>query len=172
MSVAKPAYRSSLWFVHVFRNTEHAYLAKRLKAFFFYRSTEYSSWAVPWLRRLVSGLSPRRTGFDPRSVHVGFVMDEVALGQVFTRVPRVFPVNFVPPLFHYTEKRKKLIIFITGLHNKPQGCGASVASAAGSSKKKAHSCFKTNIKYMSSCPKQLTASIQYYWGFSIHINKF
>jgi hypothetical protein len=26
---------------------------------------------------------------------------------------------------------KKLIIFITGLHNKPQGCGASVASAAG-----------------------------------------
>jgi hypothetical protein len=24
-----------------------------------------------------------------------------------------------------------LIIFITGLHNKPQGCGASVAAAAG-----------------------------------------
>jgi hypothetical protein len=24
-----------------------------------------------------------------------------------------------------------IIIFITGLHNKPQGCGASVASAAG-----------------------------------------
>jgi hypothetical protein len=28
------------------------------------------------------------------------------------------------------KKLKKLIIFITGLHNKPQGCGASVASAA------------------------------------------
>jgi hypothetical protein len=28
-------------------------------------------------------------------------------------------------------KTKKLIIFVTGLHNKPQGCGASVASAAG-----------------------------------------
>jgi hypothetical protein len=27
-------------------------------------------------------------------------------------------------------KTKKLI-FVTGLHNKPQGCGASVASAAG-----------------------------------------
>jgi hypothetical protein len=27
--------------------------------------------------------------------------------------------------------KKKLIIFIIGLHNKPQGCGASVASAAG-----------------------------------------
>jgi hypothetical protein len=38
--------------------------------------------------------------------------------------------------FHYTGaplpgKTKKLIIFITGLHNKPQGCGTSVASAAG-----------------------------------------
>jgi hypothetical protein len=30
-----------------------------------------------------------------------------------------------------TRKKKKLIMFITGLHNKPQGCGASVASAAG-----------------------------------------
>jgi hypothetical protein len=47
------------------------------------------------------------------------------------RVLRVSPVNFIPPVLHYTEKRKKLIIFITGLHNKPQGCGASVASAAG-----------------------------------------
>jgi hypothetical protein len=28
-------------------------------------------------------------------------------------------------------KTKKKTIFITGLHNKPQGCGASVASAAG-----------------------------------------
>jgi hypothetical protein len=37
--------------------------------------------------------------------------------------------------FHFTGatlnvKAKKLIIFITGLHNKPQGCGAFVASAA------------------------------------------
>jgi hypothetical protein len=29
-------------------------------------------------------------------------------------------------------KNEKAIIFITGLHNKPQGCDASVASAAGS----------------------------------------
>jgi hypothetical protein len=33
-------------------------------------------------------------------------------------------------VLHYEEKRKKLIIFITWLHNKPHGCGASVASAA------------------------------------------
>jgi hypothetical protein len=42
------------------------------------------------------------------------------------------PVNFIPLVLHYTEKRgKELIIFITGLHNKLQGCGAPVASAAG-----------------------------------------
>jgi hypothetical protein len=34
-------------------------------------------------------------------------------------------------VLHYLEKWKNLVIFITGLHNKPQGCGASVASAAG-----------------------------------------
>jgi hypothetical protein len=61
---------------------------------------------------------------------VGFVVDKVALGKVFLRVLRFFLVNFIPPVLHYTEKRKKLI-FITGLHNKPQGYGASVASAAG-----------------------------------------
>jgi hypothetical protein len=90
---------------------------------------------VSSLRRLVAGLSPRRPGFDPRSVHVGFVVDQVALGQDFPRVLRFSPVSFFPPVLHYTEKRKTLIIFITGLHNKPQVCGASVASAAGSFKK-------------------------------------
>jgi hypothetical protein len=62
---------------------------------------------------------------------VGFVLDKVALEQVFPLVLRVSPVNFIPPVLHYKEKRKKLIIFITGLHNKRQGCGASVASVAG-----------------------------------------
>jgi hypothetical protein len=42
--------------------------------------------AVPWLRRLVAGLPLRRPGFDPGSVHVRFVVDKVALGQVFLRV--------------------------------------------------------------------------------------
>jgi hypothetical protein len=39
--------------------------------------------AVSWLRRLVAGFTSRRPGFDPRSVQVGFVVDKVALGQVF-----------------------------------------------------------------------------------------
>jgi hypothetical protein len=50
------------------------------------RNTRYintMSEAVPWLRRLVAGIPPRRPGFDPGSVHVGFVVDKVALEQVF-----------------------------------------------------------------------------------------
>jgi hypothetical protein len=37
--------------------------------------------AVPWLIRSVAGLSSCRHGFDPRTVNVGFVVDEVAPGQ-------------------------------------------------------------------------------------------
>jgi hypothetical protein len=55
---------------------------------------------------------PRRPGFDPGSVHVGFVVDKVALGQVFHPVLRFSPVNFIPPVLHYLEKWKKLIIFL------------------------------------------------------------
>jgi hypothetical protein len=92
--------------------------------------------AVPWLRLLVADLSPRRAGFDPGSVHVGFVVNKVGLGQVFSPSISVFPCQF-----HYTGaplqgKTKKSVIFITGLHNKPQGCGASVASGAGPFTKK------------------------------------
>jgi hypothetical protein len=42
--------------------------------------------AVPWLRRLVTRLSQRRPGFATGSIHVGFVVDKVAMGQVFLRV--------------------------------------------------------------------------------------
>jgi hypothetical protein len=40
--------------------------------------------AVPWLRRLIADFLPRRPGFDPRSGHVGFVVDRVIVGQVFS----------------------------------------------------------------------------------------
>ena len=77
------------------------------------------STSVLWLRRLVDGLSLRRPGFDLGSVHVGFVVDKVALWQVFPRVLRFSPVNCIPPVLHYLEKWKKLSLYvITGLHNK------------------------------------------------------
>jgi hypothetical protein len=40
--------------------------------------------AVPHFRRLVAGFPPLRPGFEPRSGHVGFVVDKVALEQVFS----------------------------------------------------------------------------------------
>jgi hypothetical protein len=39
--------------------------------------------AMPQHMRLVAGFSPRRSVFAPRVVHVGFVVDKVALGRVF-----------------------------------------------------------------------------------------
>jgi hypothetical protein len=40
-------------------------------------------WAAPQLMRLVAGFPPRRPGFKPGSSLVEFVVDKVALGQVF-----------------------------------------------------------------------------------------
>jgi hypothetical protein len=56
---------------------------------------------------------------------VGFVVDKVALGQVFRCQ---FNSTGAPLL---GKGQNIIIIFITGLHSKPQGRGASVASAAG-----------------------------------------
>jgi hypothetical protein len=36
----------------------------------------------------------------PGSVHLGFVVDNVALGQVFPRVLRFSPVKFIPSVYH------------------------------------------------------------------------
>jgi hypothetical protein len=60
----------------------------------------YFSRAVQWLKRLVTGLSPRRPGFAPGSIHVGFVVDTVALRHVFLRVLRFSRTNIIPPLLH------------------------------------------------------------------------
>jgi hypothetical protein len=49
--------------------------------------------AVPWLRSLVASRLPRRPGFAPGSIHVGFLVDKVALGQVFLLVLRFSPVS-------------------------------------------------------------------------------
>jgi hypothetical protein len=40
--------------------------------------------AAPLLKRLVAGFPHRRPGFAPRSGQVGFVVDKVALVQVFS----------------------------------------------------------------------------------------
>jgi hypothetical protein len=56
--------------------------------------------AVPGFKQLVGGLSPRRRGFDARSVDAKFEVDKVTLGQVFLRVLRIPSVSVIPPMFH------------------------------------------------------------------------
>jgi hypothetical protein len=47
---------------------------------------------VPWLRRLVASLSPRRPGFDSR-----LLVSRVTLGQVCVQVHRFYPVSIILP---------------------------------------------------------------------------
>ena len=84
-------------------------LLSRKDLFFYYTGALVSRCvlAVPRLRRLVASLSSRRPGFDPGSVHVEFVVDKVAVGQVFPRVLWFSAVIFISPVLHYTEKIKK-----------------------------------------------------------------
>lgn len=57
--------------------------------------------AVPGVRRLVAGLSLWRPEFDPRSVYVRFLVDQMKLGQVSFSFLRKFLfsiVSIVPPM--------------------------------------------------------------------------
>jgi hypothetical protein len=65
----------------------------------YFASTIDTREAVPWLRRLVAGLSQRSPVFAPGSINMGLVVDKVALGHVFLRVLRFSPVNIIPPSF-------------------------------------------------------------------------
>ena len=56
--------------------------------------------SVPWLRCLVAGLSPFRSTFIPRPVHVGYVVAGMTLQQVFQRVLPSSPVSIIPPMLH------------------------------------------------------------------------
>jgi hypothetical protein len=48
----------------------------------------------------IFGLSLRGAGFGPEPVHVSFVADKVALGQVFLPILRSSPVGIIPPTLH------------------------------------------------------------------------
>jgi hypothetical protein len=76
---------------------------------------------VPLLRQLVARLLRQRHVFDPGSVYVGFVVDNVALGQVF---PENFglPQSISSHRCSITRKMTTAIIirnFIMRLHKKP-----------------------------------------------------
>jgi hypothetical protein len=75
-------------------------------------------------------------------------------GTGFSPSASVFPCQFHSthvPLLGKGQKIIIIFIFILGLHKKPQGCGASVASAAGpftTKKKSGHvvNCKKVTVK--------------------------
>ena len=46
----------------------------------------------PWLKRLVADFLVRKPAFDPRQVHMEFVVDKAILGQ---GVPRVLTISLV-----------------------------------------------------------------------------
>jgi hypothetical protein len=64
-------------------------------------------WVLSWLRRLVAGLSPPRSGFDLMPVNVGFV---VALGQAFCEylVFQSAPFHQCPILIHLFIQSQQL----------------------------------------------------------------
>jgi hypothetical protein len=76
------------------------------------------------------------TGFRPRLSICGICSGQSGIGTGF------FPEYFGFPLsisFHrcsIARRKKKLTTVITGLHNTPQGCGASVALLRGPSPQK------------------------------------
>jgi hypothetical protein len=45
---------------------------------------------------LVAGLCPERTGFNPKPIHVVFVVDKVTMGQVLW----FLPIRIIPPMHH------------------------------------------------------------------------
>jgi hypothetical protein len=52
------------------------------------------------LSRSVAGFPPLGTGFNPVPVHVGFLVDKIALGRFYVRVLRLSPVSITPPMLH------------------------------------------------------------------------
>jgi hypothetical protein len=78
-----------------------------------YTDALLSQWPSYWItpthlimgRAMAQAVSRRPPTAEARvrsgSVHMVFVVEKVALGQVFPRVIRFTPVNFIPPVLHY-----------------------------------------------------------------------
>jgi hypothetical protein len=77
---------------------------------------------MPWLSLSLAGLSLKRPRFTTRSVHVGFVVDKVALRLVPLRTLQISPVSIITSKFHAH------IRIIWGINNRPTG-GPSFGTA-------------------------------------------
>jgi hypothetical protein len=68
--------------------------------------------AVPWLRRLVAGLSTRRFGFSPRSIQWDLWWTKWLWDWFISKFFRFSPVNIIPPWAPHFRKLKKNSSFI------------------------------------------------------------
>jgi hypothetical protein len=57
--------------------------------------------SLQWLRQIVITLETWRYRFNPRPVHMGFLVDRVVLGQVFLQILQSSHVRIIPPMFHF-----------------------------------------------------------------------
>ena len=53
--------------------------------------------ALLWVM-LVTGFSTRKRGYNPRSFYVGFLVENLALGQVLLLALLLFPLSTIPPI--------------------------------------------------------------------------
>jgi hypothetical protein len=72
--------------------------------------------AVPWIWRLITGLLPRRPEIKTRPLHVGFMVDEIALGHVLLRILRFSSAIIIPLMSH-------------NHHSSPAQCELVIVSA-------------------------------------------
>jgi hypothetical protein len=71
--------------------------------------------AMPRFRSLEAGISSGRPGFNPRPLHVEFVVDKVALGPDFLRVFRFSPASRILPVLgthSFSDYRRYIIVAI------------------------------------------------------------
>jgi hypothetical protein len=67
-------------------------------------------WAVPWLRRLTTGLSPRRPKFAPGSIQWDLWWTKWHWDRFFSESFGFPPANIIPPLAPHFRKLKKYIV--------------------------------------------------------------
>ena len=61
---------------------------------------EQTKLAIPWFRRLVAGLLPRRSGINLRQDHAGSLVEKVIPRQIFLSLRHFFPVSINAPELH------------------------------------------------------------------------
>jgi len=71
--------------------------------------------AVQWFRQLVHDLSPQWLGFKTRPVHVGFMLQKVAGGQVLNFFFATVSVSHISFICYRRWKAEQLTVLLTTL---------------------------------------------------------